>query len=84
VVAEAVCEADIPLPNVATLGSRAGCADREAGDLRRLVAGFLRVTSDVAIVGQVRDREALPRTSRLVGKQRSLELTRLVKGSPCG
>jgi hypothetical protein len=66
VVAEAVFEADIPLPNVATL------------------QGFLRVTSDLAIVGQVRDREALSRTSRLVGKQRSLELTRLVKGSPCG
>jgi pilus assembly protein CpaF len=59
-VAEAVFEADIPLPNVATLQSRARCADREPGDLRRLVAGFLGVTSDVAIVGQVQGREALP------------------------
>ncbi|MBK9298843.1 MAG: Flp pilus assembly complex ATPase component TadA [Candidatus Microthrix sp.] len=28
--------------------------------LRRLVAGFLRMAPDVAIVGEVRDREALP------------------------
>ena len=35
-------------------------ADRPAVDLRRLVAGFLRMAPDVAIVGEVRDREALP------------------------
>ncbi|MGE0796623.1 MAG: ATPase, T2SS/T4P/T4SS family, partial [Acidimicrobiia bacterium] len=35
-------------------------ADREAVDLRRLVSGFLRMAPDVAIVGEVRDREALP------------------------
>ena len=35
-------------------------ADRAAIDLRRLVAGFLRMAPDVAIVGEVRDREALP------------------------
>jgi pilus assembly protein CpaF len=29
-------------------------------DLRRLVAGFLRMAPDVAIVGEVRDREGLP------------------------
>ena len=29
-------------------------------DLRRLVAGFLRMAPDVVIVGEVRDREALP------------------------
>src|SRR3954464_718936 len=34
--------------------------DRPAVDLRRLVAGFLRMAPDVAIVGEVRDREALP------------------------
>jgi hypothetical protein len=28
--------------------------------LRRLVAGFLRMAPDVAIVGEVRDREGLP------------------------
>src|SRR4051812_3511438 len=34
--------------------------DRPEVDLRRLVAGFLRMAPDVAIVGEVRDREALP------------------------
>jgi pilus assembly protein CpaF len=34
--------------------------DRREVDLRRLVAGFLRMAPDVAIVGEVRDREALP------------------------
>jgi pilus assembly protein CpaF len=34
--------------------------DRPAVDLRRLVAGFLRMAPDVAVVGEVRDREALP------------------------
>jgi pilus assembly protein CpaF len=60
VVAEEVFEADIPLPNVARMQTRAARADREPVDLRRLVAGFLRMAPDVAIVGEVRDREALP------------------------
>ncbi|HEY2330532.1 MAG TPA: ATPase, T2SS/T4P/T4SS family [Acidimicrobiales bacterium] len=60
VVAEEVFEADIPLPNVAQMQTRPPRADREAVDLRRLVAGFLRMAPDVAIVGEVRDREALP------------------------
>ncbi|HEX4901427.1 MAG TPA: ATPase, T2SS/T4P/T4SS family, partial [Acidimicrobiales bacterium] len=60
VVAEEVFEADIPLPNVASMQTRATRADRPAVDLRRLVAGFLRMAPDVAIVGEVRDREALP------------------------
>ncbi len=60
VVAEEVFEADIPLPNVASMQTRAARADRPAVDLRRLVAGFLRMAPDVAIVGEVRDREALP------------------------
>jgi pilus assembly protein CpaF len=34
--------------------------DRKEVDLRRLVAGFLRMAPDVAIVGEVRDREAMP------------------------
>src|SRR5919109_3363170 len=34
--------------------------DRREVDLRRLVSGFLRMAPDVAIVGEVRDREALP------------------------
>lgn len=60
VVAEEVFEADIPLANVAGMQTRAARADRPAIDLRRLVAGFLRMAPDVAIVGEVRDREALP------------------------
>jgi pilus assembly protein CpaF len=60
VVAEEVFEADIPLPNVAHMQTRAARSDREPVDLRRLVAGFLRMAPDVAIVGEVRDREGLP------------------------
>jgi pilus assembly protein CpaF len=60
VVAEEVFEADVPLPNVASMQTRPPRADREAVDLRRLVSGFLRMAPDVAIVGEVRDREALP------------------------
>jgi len=60
VVAEEVFESDIPLPNVASMQTRAGRVDRPEVDLRRLVAGFLRMAPDVAIVGEVRDREALP------------------------
>jgi pilus assembly protein CpaF len=40
--------------------TRAGRSDRPEIDLRRLVAGFLRMAPDIAIVGEVRDREALP------------------------
>jgi pilus assembly protein CpaF len=60
VVAEEVFEADVPLPNVASMQTRPARPDRPAIDLRRLVAGFLRMAPDVAIVGEVRDREALP------------------------
>jgi pilus assembly protein CpaF len=60
VVAEEVFEADVPLANVASMQTRAARVDRPAIDLRRLVAGFLRMAPDVAIVGEVRDREALP------------------------
>jgi pilus assembly protein CpaF len=60
VTAEEVFEVDVPLPNVASLQTRAARPDRPAVDLRRLVAGFLRMAPDVAIVGEVRDREALP------------------------
>jgi len=60
VVAEEVFEADVPLANVASMQTRPARADRPAVDLRRLVAGFLRMAPDVAIVGEVRDREALP------------------------
>ena len=60
VTAEEVFEADVPLPNVAGMQTRAARPDRAGVDLRRLVAGFLRMAPDVAIVGEVRDREALP------------------------
>src|SRR5438552_673766 len=60
VIAEEVFEADVPLPNVASMQTRPPRLDRPAVDLRRLVAGFLRMAPDVAVVGEVRDREALP------------------------
>jgi pilus assembly protein CpaF len=60
VIAEEVFEADVPLPNVASMQTRAARPDRPQVDLRRLVSGFLRMAPDVAIVGEVRDREALP------------------------
>ena len=60
VVAEEVFECDVPVANVASMQTRAARADRPAIDLRRLVAGFLRMAPDVAIVGEVRDKEALP------------------------
>jgi pilus assembly protein CpaF len=60
VVAEEVFEADVPLPNVAHMQTRPARPDRSEIDLRRLVSGFLRMAPDVAIVGEVRDREALP------------------------
>ena len=60
VIAEEVFEADVPLANVASMQTRPTRADRKEVDLRRLVAGFLRMAPDVAIVGEVRDREVLP------------------------
>src|SRR5256886_17098038 len=47
------------VPNVAHMQTRPARVDRPEVDLRRLVAGFLRMAPDVAIVGEVRDREAL-------------------------
>jgi pilus assembly protein CpaF len=60
VIAEEVFECDVPLANVAQMQTRPARPDRNEIDLRRLVAGFLRMAPDVAIVGEVRDREALP------------------------
>ena len=60
VTAEEVFEVDIPLPNVASMQTRPARAERDEVDLRRLVSGFLRMAPDVAVVGEVRDREALP------------------------
>jgi pilus assembly protein CpaF len=60
VIAEEVFEADVPVANLAGMQTRAARSDRPAVDLRRLVGGFLRMAPDVAIVGEVRDNEALP------------------------
>lgn len=60
VSAEEVFEVDVPLPNVAAMQTRPARSDRAEIDLRRLVSGFLRMAPDVAVVGEVRDREALP------------------------
>jgi pilus assembly protein CpaF len=60
VIAEEVFESDVPLPNVAHMQTRPARSDRPEIDLRRLVSGFLRMAPDVAIVGEVRDKEALP------------------------
>jgi pilus assembly protein CpaF len=59
VTAEEVFEIDVPLPNVAAMQTRPLRNDRAEVDLRRLVAGFLRMAPDIAVVGEVRDREAL-------------------------
>jgi pilus assembly protein CpaF len=59
VVAEEVAETDIPLPNVAHLHTRPELPDRPGVGLRKLVSAFLRMAPDVAIVGEVRDSEAL-------------------------
>ena len=71
VIAEEVFESDVPLPNVAHMQTRPARMDRKEVDLRRLVAGFLRMAPDIAIVGEVRDREGLPRQplSRLRGRR---------------
>jgi pilus assembly protein CpaF len=60
VIAEEVFEADIRVPNVASMQTRPTRSDRAAVDLRRLVSGFMRMAPDVAIVGEVRDKEGLP------------------------
>jgi pilus assembly protein CpaF len=60
VIAEEVFEADVPLANVASMQTRPARSDRREVDLRRLVAGFLRMAPDIAIVGEVRDREVMP------------------------
>lgn len=60
-MAEEVFETDVPLANVASMQTRGGRGEREEVTLRQLVAGFLRMAPDVAIVGEVvRDDEALP------------------------
>jgi len=84
VVADEVFEADIPRPNVANMHRRVVCAIASPATCGRLVAGVLRVAPDVAIVGEVRDGRRSRELHSYAGKQRSLELTRLVKSSFCG
>ena len=60
VIAEEVFETEIAIANIAHMQTRPARADRREIDLRRLVSGFLRMAPDVAVVGEVRDREALP------------------------
>jgi pilus assembly protein CpaF len=72
VIAEEVFEADCPLPNVAHMQTRPARIDRREVDLRRLVAGFLRMAPDIAIVGEVRDREALRRAGYRRCRRRSV------------
>lgn len=60
VIAEEVAEAEVPLANVAGMQTRGARPDRPAIDLRDLASAFLRMAPDVAVVGEVRDREALP------------------------
>jgi pilus assembly protein CpaF len=79
VIAEEVFEADVPLANVASMQTRPGRPDRAEVDLRRLVAGFLRMAPDVAIVGEVRDREALPGS-----RYRRLRSARSGESAECG
>ena len=59
VIAEEVFESDVPLANVASMQTRGARPDRPGIQLRDLVGGFLRMAPDVAIVGEVRDKEAL-------------------------
>ena len=60
VIAEEVLETQISLPNVAHLQTRPSRPDRPGVDLRTLVGAFLRMSPDLAVVGEVRDKEALP------------------------
>jgi hypothetical protein len=81
VIAEEVFEADVPVPNLASMQTRPTRSDRSAVDLRRLVSGFMRMAPDVAIVGEVRDREGLP---EIRGAPRSAMQPGGVEGPTCG
>ncbi len=60
VIAEEVGETVVEMPNAAHLQTRRGRAGAEGIDLRKLVNAFLRMSPDVAVVGEIRDAEALP------------------------
>ena len=60
VIAEEVLETVVDLPNVTHLQSRPERGGANGIDLRRLASAFLRMSPDLAIVGEVRDSEVLP------------------------
>jgi pilus assembly protein CpaF len=60
VIGEEVAETGVVLPNVAHLQTRRARRGVAAVDLRTLVAAFVRMAPDRAVVGEVRDQEALP------------------------
>ncbi len=60
VSAEEVLELDCAVSNFAQMQTRPRRADRAEVDLRTLSNAFLRMTPDVVVIGEVRDRETLP------------------------
>ncbi len=60
VVAEEVAETGVELANVAHLQTRRARRGTAAIDLRTLVTAFLRMAPSIAVVGEIRDKEALP------------------------
>lgn len=60
VIAEEVFETSVSLANVAQMQVRPKRADRGEIDLRILASAFLRMAPDVAVIGEVRDKESLP------------------------
>lgn len=60
VIAEEVLETVVDLPNVTHLQSRPERGGSAGVDLRRIASAFLRMSPDLAIVGEVRDSEVLP------------------------
>ena len=60
VIAEEVLETVVDLPNVTHLQSRPERGGANGVDLRRIASAFLRMSPDLAIVGEVRDSEVLP------------------------
>jgi pilus assembly protein CpaF len=60
VIAEEVAETGVGLANVAHLQTRRARRGASAIDLRTLVTAFLRMAPSIAVVGEIRDKEALP------------------------
>ncbi len=60
VIAEEVGETVVEMPNAAHLQTRRARVGAEGIDLRKLASAFLRMSPDIAVVGEIRDAEALP------------------------